>query len=231
MTLVFGGVIFFVYSIAQSLTLIPLLLLQNSRAAENLPRVGGLPISGFNLALAVAVSCPVMLLLCGVFAALRRGPSVGDYLALRPVCPRGFAGYVFAMIGLVITLSLLSHWLDRPTPEFITGTYATAGHLPFFWSALAIAAPAAEEVFFRGFLFAGLLRSKLGRPGTLLFTTLAFTVVHAGQYDAFELAQIALVGLIFGLARLRSGSLLPPLAMHITMNLSSLLLYALGEGP
>lgn len=228
MTLVFGGAIFFVYALVQGVAMAPLLILQgDGPAAANLPKVGGLGITGLNLAVAIAASAPVLILLSGIMAALRRGPLIGEYLALRPVRWLALAGWVLGMVLLVMGLSTLNELLQRPPSEFIVGTYSTAGHAPFFWCAVALAAPAAEETFFRGFLFPGLQRSRLGGAGTVLVTSLGFAIVHGGQYDWFEVTQVAIVGLAFGFARLRSGSLLPPLAMHITLNLASLVIFAL----
>jgi membrane protease YdiL (CAAX protease family) len=227
MTLVFGGVIFLAYSILQGMALVPVLLFQLAQTGGKLPKVGGVPMTGLSLAVAVAVSCPAMLFLCGLFAALRRGPSIGDYLALKPVRWTTLTAWTIGMIVLSLTLSVLGDLLGRSAPEFMVATYSTAGHLPLFWAAVAIAAPAAEEAFFRGFLFPGLLQSRLGRTGTVLLTSLTFTIVHGGQYDAFELFQVGLVGVSLGIARLRTGSLLPPLAMHVTLNLLSLTLFAL----
>lgn len=230
MTLVFGGVIFFAYSIIQGATLVPILVLQHAHGAGKLPHLGGVPISGLSLAVAVAVSCPVMLLLCGLLAAARRGPSIGDYLALTPVRWTTLIAWSLGMVVLALSLSFAGDLLGRSAPEFMVATYSTAGHLALFWAAVAIAAPAAEEAFFRGFLFPGLLQSRLGRTGTILLTSFAFMIVHGGQYEAFELSQVGLVGIALGLARLRTGSLLPPLAMHVTLNLVSLILFALQWG-
>lgn len=227
MTLVFGAVIFLAYSIVQGMALVPVLLFQLAQSGGKLPKFGGVPMSGLSLAVAVAVSCPVMLFLCGLLAAARRGPSIGDYLALKPVRWTTLILWTVGMVLLALGLSVAGDFLGRSAPEFMVATYSTAGHPAFFWSAISLAAPAAEETFFRGFLFPGLLQSRLGRTGTLLLTSFAFMIVHGGQYDAFELFQVGVVGIALGIARLRTGSLLPPLAMHVTMNLLSLALFAL----
>jgi len=77
------------------------------------------------------------------------------------------------------------------------------------------AAPLVEEVIFRG-----LIQSRLARalPAWLaaVLAALAFGLCH-GQF--LWMAYAALLGLIFGWIRLRSGSILPSLAAHFVFNL------------
>ena len=80
-----------------------------------------------------------------------------------------------------------------------------------------MAAPIFEETFFRGFKFRGIRHSRLGPPGAVLATALAWTLMHA-QYDVFALLQVFASGLLLGLARLKSQSLYVPLAMHSAAN-------------
>ncbi len=190
--------------------------------------VNGLLITGLNLSVASVVSCPVMLLLCGLLVAVRqKGLSIENYFALRRVRKRVLVGWTFLMLVSVLALSALNDSLQRPPPEFVAMSYATAGYLPLFWMAIAVLAPVAEEVFFRGFLFTGLMESRLRAPGAVLITSVFLMLVHAGQYDWFDLLQVCVVGVLFGLGRVQSGSLLVPIAMHVALNFTSLALFAL----
>lgn len=226
MTLLFGGILFLAYSVAQGVAMIPLMVLEGHGGVRG--GGGGLPpVSGLNLAVGTSLACPVMLVGCALLVLARRGPPLAEYLALHPLRPARLAGWVVLMEAVALGFSNLNEWMDRPAPEFVASAYASAGHLPFFWSAIALCAPVAEEVLFRGFLFPGWMDSRLGRVGTVGFTSLAFMLVHGGQYDWLDLVQIGAVGLALGLARVRSGSLLAPLAMHVALNLTSLCLFAL----
>ncbi len=236
MTLLFGFVLFLVYSIAQTLALVPMLVVQGGfgpaggagAGVGGGMRINGLLITGLNLSVATIVSCPLMLLMCGLLVAVRQnGPSMEDYLALRRVRKRALVGWTCLMLCSIFALSALNEALQRPPPEFVAASYATAGYLPLFWMAVGVLAPVAEEVFFRGFLLRGLVASRLRAPGAILLTSVVFMLVHAGQYDWFDLLQIGVVGVLLGLARVRSGSLLVPIAMHIALNLTSLTLFAL----
>lgn len=226
MSLLFGAVIFIVYSTAQGLGLIPLAAL-HAAAGGSFANLAEFALNGLNLALATMVGCPVMLIACGLLAWARQGPSLGDYLGLRRLGWRTLLFWVGAMISLGLTFSLLNDLLKRPPPAFIVQTYATAGYLPLFWGAVAVCAPVAEEVMMRGFLFRGLAASRGGNGLAILATSTLFTLMHVGQYEWPDLAQIGLVGLLLGLGRARTDSLLAPLAMHIALNLTSLTLYAI----
>ena len=228
MTLLLGAVVFFAYATFQGIAMIPLIILEHTGPGGAGPRVPvALAISGFNLAVGTAAGCPAMLLLCAGVILARRGPSIASHLALQPIPLHRLLGWILLMEALAFSFSGLNDLLHRPAPEFVTSAYATARHLPFFWAAIALCAPVAEEVLFRGFLFPGLLESRLRAPGTILLTSLIFALVHAGQYDWVDLLQVGTVGILLGIARVRSGTLLAPLAMHVALNLTSLTLFAL----
>ena len=42
--------------------------------------------------------------------------------------------------------------------------------------------------------------------------------IHGGQYNVYELAQIFVLGMVLGLARMRTQSLFTPIVMHAANN-------------
>ena len=108
---------------------------------------------------------------------------------------------------------------DIVTP-FQVDTYRSArdaGMLPLLWFALVIAAPVAEEIMFRGFLFRGWITSeRWAIPGILIISAL-FAAIHI-QYDWFGILQVFFIGLLFGLVRWRSGSTTLTILMHVFAN-------------
>lgn len=224
MTLIFGGVLFLGYSLVQGAALFPLMLARAASGASPAEMMAS-AMTGMNLALATLAACPFMLAACTLLVLARRGPTIESYLALRPVRIRVVAGWV-AVIGVTgLGVSFLNELLERPAPEFIARTYETAGYLPLFWAGVAVCAPLSEEVLFRGFLFPGLLASRLRGVGTVLLSAGLFAGVHAAQYDWYDLAQVGLVGGLFGWARLGTGSLVVPIAMHVALNHLALALF------
>jgi membrane protease YdiL (CAAX protease family) len=102
-------------------------------------------------------------------------------------------------------------------PDFVAQAYATASFLPLLWIALVVAAPAFEEVFFRGFLFQGLQHSRVGPVGAVIITSIIFGIIHF-QYDAYGMATASAIGLLLGTARLKTASIYPAVVMHSMIN-------------
>jgi membrane protease YdiL (CAAX protease family) len=83
--------------------------------------------------------------------------------------------------------------------------------------AVGILGPIAEELIFRGWVFA-LLRTRVGVAVTLLLTSAGWALLHY-DYSWAVIGVILVDGLLLGLARLTSRSVYPPIAMHIIYNL------------
>jgi len=86
-----------------------------------------------------------------------------------------------------------------------------------YLAALVIAgvvAPVAEEVFFRGFLQAG-LENRFGRWAAILLTALLFALVHVLPG---VLPPILVLGLIFGILRAETDSVWPCILLHGVFN-------------
>jgi membrane protease YdiL (CAAX protease family) len=179
----------------------------------------GLGSNGFLLAVMTTVTS---LLTTGVIVLLvkmRDGPSLRDYLRLEPVGLRSALPWLAATLAMVAASDGLTLLLDRPlVPEFMLNIYQTAGFLPLFWLAIVVMAPVFEEVFFRGFMFAGLERSRLGGVGTIVLTALAWAAIHL-QYDLYGIATIFVLGLLLGAVRLKTRSVLLTIGLHATINL------------
>jgi membrane protease YdiL (CAAX protease family) len=58
----------------------------------------------------------------------------------------------------------------------------------------------------------------MGPIGAVVVTSGVWAVLHV-QYDAFDMATVFCSGLLLGTARLVTGSLLVPLALHAAVNL------------
>ena len=82
---------------------------------------------------------------------------------------------------------------------------------------IAVGAPLSEELLFRGFLFSGLSKSRLGLWGTAILTSLAWTALHAG-YSIFGLLEVLMIGLYFSWLLIRTGSLWVTIFCHAVYN-------------
>jgi membrane protease YdiL (CAAX protease family) len=149
-----------------------------------------------------------------------------DYLAL--IWPDGRNLVLgLACIALLLPLADLSSYLaGQPiVPDFVRNLYLTGKESGTLWLlvlALVVAAPLAEELVFRGFMFRGLAASRVGVPGAILIPSAIWAVMHI-QYSAFYLVHIFIIGLLLGWLRWRSGSTTLTLLLHAIINLTSLI--------
>ena len=154
------------------------------------------------------------------------GWAAQEYLALNWP-PR--QEVVIALVSLVVLLPLLdvmAYLAGQPIiPPFMVDIYRNAkatGALPLLWLAVVVAAPVAEEIVFRGFIFRGWVRpSQRPMVGILLVTTF-FAVIHI-QYNWFGILQVFLIGFLLTWTRWRSGSTLLSMLLHFITNFYAML--------
>jgi hypothetical protein len=97
--------------------------------------------------------------------------------------------------------------------------WATGEKLSLVFAVVAVA-PVTEELIFRGFLVSGLRPTRLGASGAVLVSSLAWAAIH-GQYDLYGMATIFALGVLLGTARVKTGSVLVPIALHSFSNVIS----------
>lgn len=195
-----------------------LVTIWGSPGADNAVVTHRLVGDGDILALATIATALVCVTLIHLLISAYRHPLRTTYLGLTSVPVKSLLVWLAAGLLFALFCDRLSHLAGRPSvPDFMIRTYTSANLKPLLWVALIVAAPIFEEIFFRGFLYAGFAASRLGSFGAIALIALIWSVIHL-QYDPFEMGIIFLIGLLFGLARLRSGSLYPPLAMHAGIN-------------
>jgi hypothetical protein len=154
-------------------------------------------------------------------ASRRRGWSATEYLGLTRPATRDVVIALSILVAFLLGYDALTYALSRDivTP-FQVDTYRSAqsaGMLPLLWFALVIAAPIAEEIMFRGYLYRGWVRSeRMAIPGILIISAL-FAAIHV-QYDWFGILQVFFIGLLFGLVRWKSGSTTLTILMHVLAN-------------
>ena len=174
--------------------------------------------NGFYLSVGVIVSAWVGSLVIIAFVLLRKGISLKEYLAIKKMPFKVYALWsIFVLIFLFAWQGVSLVW-EPPDSEWMMKTYQTAEYLPLFWFALVVAAPLVEELFFRGFLFEGLRDSWMGSVGAVLVTSIAWAAIHV-QYEMFQIAIIGTLGIMLGIAKVKTRSLYIPIAMHSFNNL------------
>jgi uncharacterized protein len=174
--------------------------------------VGG----GLTISLSVIMGLPAVLIAAWIAIRPTRTPFA-DYLGLRWTSWGNFLLGVVALAVLVGGWDMLSRALGREvTPGFMGDVLKSAqadGALWLLAIAFCVAAPMSEEIFARGFLYRGWAESRLGVPGAIVLSSLAWTSLHL-QYDWFFFGEVFCIGLLLGYLRYRSGSTWLTIVIH-----------------
>jgi membrane protease YdiL (CAAX protease family) len=89
--------------------------------------------------------------------------------------------------------------------------------------AIVIIAPFIEEMLFRGYLF-DQIRTRANPLAAILSTALLFALVH---FSIATLIPIFIMGVIMGVLRERTGSILPSMLFHSLNNLFALVILSM----
>ncbi|MCB0128470.1 MAG: CPBP family intramembrane metalloprotease [Caldilineaceae bacterium] len=133
--------------------------------------------------------------------------------ALPPLLFLQFAG--MALVNLLIVAPLVGGDYQNPQIEAITGGSAlSVRDLLFLMVLIAVVAPVAEELFFRGMLYP-LLRQRWAMWPAILLNGLLFSLIH---FLPPLLPGLFIVGVVLAWVRDRSGSLIPGILLHAMQN-------------
>jgi membrane protease YdiL (CAAX protease family) len=121
---------------------------------------------------------------------------------------------IFASSAVVSSLMHVNSQKDsQPIMQLFERAGGPAKRIPIIILAIVIA-PLAEEFFFRGFLY-GVLKRYAGALPALVFTGIAFALIHL---HVPSLLPLFLLACVLTFAYELSGSLLVPMAMHALFN-------------
>lgn len=128
---------------------------------------------------------------------------------------------ISALFGAVFVIFFVNGMLNFLIPQDELSSFQEASSVLYaypLWQALlanAFLVPILEEVVFRGLMFSR-LQKALPNVATALITSLLFGLVH-GQLVWMLFAFV--VGLLLSYVRIKTGSILPTIVMHIMINL------------
>ena len=178
---------------------------------------------GLLVALTELVATPVVLGAIALAVWLRKGPPLREYLALTPVPRPVLLRWLLATMGVAAAFDIAAYLAGRPDgSDWMPDVVRSAVFVPLLALALVVLAPLLEETFFRGFLFEGLRHSRIGTWGAVLVAAVLWGLLHL-QYGWFYITQIVVLGVLLGAARVKTGSLVTPIAMHALVNTAATL--------
>lgn len=182
---------------------------------------GDIDDSGFIVAGAV-VQALIFVGAAWALARTRGNVRARDFGLLRAPVRRAIGLTVAVGIGYLIFTALFSVAVDlKPdeTPDQLGAGDGTLGMLGFVFVAV-IVAPVMEELFFRGVLFRS-LANGIGVAAAAVLSGVLFGLLHWDFDTADRLLQtvpLAVLGIVFALLVVWTGTLYAPLALHASNN-------------
>ena len=131
-------------------------------------------------------------------------------------------GVLVSSFGATFLYSTIMEWIGVDwllPPESYAEIVFEGPAVVLTFLALAVWTPLTEELFFRGFVFAGLVH-RFGAAGAVVFSALIFSAFHVVPG---VLIPIFITGLLLAWLYHRTGSLWPSIAAHAGQNGAALL--------
>ena len=212
-TILITFLVFFLFGLFQTLVLFLCATIQDVEVTANLAYM--------HLGIISSLSSIVGLLSVYVFIKIKTH-SIKDYLNL--FLPK--INTVMPFVLLAICFMVAMEYISNIYPEFfysdfVIESYRQSKNLPLFYLGVVLLGPIFEEVLFRGFLFKGIEKSSFGSHGAVFISAILFSIVHI-QYGVYILLFMMFpIALLLGYARLKSGSLILPILIHMINNLAT----------
>ena len=220
-TLGFSAIVFVLFLAAQLLTMVAFVSAEKAQhpGSDLEAYARTLSSNGLCIAIMVIVSGLICTPLTLWFAKLRKNISLKDYIGFREPLKREWVRWLLILAAFLFLSDGMSVLLDQPIVlPFMVEAYKTASSLPPLLLAIVVVAPIFEEIFFRGFLFQGIRYSRLGPIGAVGITSFIWAVIHL-QYGIYGIVIIFALGLLFGIARLKTDSIHLLMVMHSLVGL------------
>ena len=226
--LIVGIVVFFFISQLIGVYIAGKLVLPTAKSAT----IGDIFFFGSNdgtvVSLSIMIGC-VLLVAISALIIRTKGGNLKQYLALKPFSLAVGMGMIGLLLIFMIGSQALTYLLDESPLSFVDPLYQSVRSVWLLIFAMVIVAPIYEELIFRGLLWSAiaeqfsspsdlLLRSEhRGAIVASLVTSFIFAGIHL-QYGIYEISTIVVLALIFCYARIKSGSLILPMLLHIINN-------------
>lgn len=149
------------------------------------------------------------------FRILRGRTHPPSWYGVAPSPALPTIGFVAVYLGWMLASDWMIAW--RGPWDFRPWQEAPLAASAMRLLAVCVLGPAVEEILFRGLLFS-YLRQYLPVAAVIALTAGGWALLH-WDYDWAVIGVIFVDGLLLGLARWRTGSLVAPILMHMLYNL------------
>lgn len=166
----------------------------------------------------------IISILLGIIYTKNHNISTKESLGLKPFNPLLLLIFAIMTIGVQYYISFLTlplqsiimimFGIETSTSQMVIPT--DFGNLMILFINICIAAPLLEELLCRGIIIK--LTEKYGTITSLITSTLIFTLLH---FEMRTAVPIFFTGLLFGAARILTGSVILPMFMHALNNFIS----------
>ncbi len=173
----------------------------------------------FLLSVSVIGSALIVVPLVFGIAKLKKGSVLKEYFDLRAYSWKTFWIWMGILLLLLVFEGFALEAMGvEQTPNFMLNIkFPNKFSIYLLLFSVMFMAPLIEEVVFRGFLLKGFSKTFMGAEGAVALTSLLWAVMHL-QYEFAYVTVIFMIGLVFGYARIKTGSLFVPMTMHMVMN-------------
>jgi membrane protease YdiL (CAAX protease family) len=173
-----------------------------------------------NVTMWSGIVCSAAILL---FVFLWKRGAMIDVLGLRIAPARVFMRWLGIFVLVIVGIELLGLVLPDLQSDFMRDIMESVTDRATLIIGIGIMAPIFEELLLRGVLLYSVERVSNEHIAVAL-SAFVFTILHL-QYEVWIMLLILPLGVVLGYARVRSGSILVPIVLHILNNTGSILLY------
>ncbi|BAY09760.1 CPBP family intramembrane glutamic endopeptidase [Calothrix sp. NIES-2098] len=141
-----------------------------------------------------------------------------DYLGLKKINFKQLGVWVLLLLGYIIAETIVNYLIHPPEQTDLLKGYQEHLFIPILYIYSLIFAPIFEETLYRGFLFQGIINSRLGKVGALVISSLFFAFAHF-HYNLYNQFLVFCTGIFLGIARIKTDSILLTMVLHSLFNL------------
>lgn len=208
-------VVFFISQIIGTLLFAPVFLQQGATlSVETQLKLGSQ--HGTVISLTAILTFFVLFLVSFLFSKIQ-SQSFVKFMAITKFYYKDLLKFGTILLLLNLLFHAISTWLNLDSMQFMNALSDTSKPLWLLILAIVVVVPIYEEMMFRGFIWSGFADSVVGVWGANIITSTIFALIHL-QYGMVEWLMIFCLAMLFGYARLKSGSLWLPVCLHMMNN-------------